>query len=111
RPLSVTGGWVMNQSFAVFVALRDSGMRSVEDLKGKRISLGSPESSANVLGELILQAHGLNRGGLYAHPPGLAGVGRCAERRPDRCSGHGGRAALPSHRNPCPAEERCAALY
>lgn len=62
RPLSVTGGWVMNQSFAVFVALRDSGMRSVEDLKGKRISLGSPGSSANVLGELILQAHGLNRG-------------------------------------------------
>ncbi|MBO8140801.1 MAG: TAXI family TRAP transporter solute-binding subunit [Firmicutes bacterium] len=59
RSIDLVGGWVMNQSMGVFVALRDSGLRSVEDLRGRRISLGSPGSSANVLGQLILEAHGL----------------------------------------------------
>ncbi|WP_068138170.1 TAXI family TRAP transporter solute-binding subunit [Limnochorda pilosa] len=62
RKINVTGGWVMNQSMGVFVALRNRGLKSVEDLRGKRVSLGSPGSSANVIGELVLRAHGLEGG-------------------------------------------------
>lgn len=56
------GGWVMNDSMAVVVALRDSGITRVADLRGKRVALGAPGSSANVFGQLILKAEGIEEG-------------------------------------------------
>lgn len=61
-PLDVQGGWVLNASQGVFVAPRDAGLASVTDLAGKRISLGTPGSSANVLGQRVLESQGLNEG-------------------------------------------------
>lgn len=61
RPLAITGGWVMNQSQGLFIALRSSGLKTVDDLRGKRISFGAAGSAGNVLGELILATHGLSR--------------------------------------------------
>ena len=61
-PLDVQGGWVLNASQGVFVAPREAGLASVTDLAGKRISLGTPGSSANVLGQRVLESQGLNEG-------------------------------------------------
>ena len=61
RPIAVAGGWVLNQSMGVFVALQGRGLRSVEDLRGKRVSLGSPGSASNVLGVLVLESQGVPR--------------------------------------------------
>ena len=60
--VDVQGGWVLNQSMAVFVAIRKSGITHVTDLEGKKVALGKPGSSANVNGQLILNAHGLEEG-------------------------------------------------
>lgn len=57
--IHVNGGWILNESLGVFVVLRNSGLHSVADLRGKRVSLGSAGSSANSLGKLILNAEGL----------------------------------------------------
>lgn len=65
RKIEAMGGWVMNQSMAVFVALEKSGLRSVGDLAGKRVSLGAPGSSGNVIGELVLKAYGLELGDYF----------------------------------------------
>lgn len=62
HPINVMGGWILNESLGIFVALRSSGYTSVSDLQGKRISLGSPGSSGNDLGKLILEANGLAPG-------------------------------------------------
>lgn len=61
-PLDVQGGWVLNASQGVFVAPRDGGLATVTDLAGKRISLGTPGSSANVLGQRVLESQGLSEG-------------------------------------------------
>lgn len=42
------------------VALEKSGIKSIADLKGKRVSLGAPGSSTAVRGEIVLKAHGLS---------------------------------------------------
>lgn len=39
--------------------LKRTGIKSVADLKGKRISLGAPGSVGNLIGEIVLGAHGL----------------------------------------------------
>lgn len=39
--------------------LKRTGIRTVGDLKGKRISLGAPGSIGNLAGEIVLAAHGL----------------------------------------------------
>jgi TRAP transporter TAXI family solute receptor len=43
----------------ITVALKDSPIKSLNDLKGKRIGLGAPGSSTEVINKLILSAHGL----------------------------------------------------
>lgn len=48
------------------VALADSGIHSVSDLQGKRVSLDDPGSGAYVDAKLILQAHGLSESDLTA---------------------------------------------
>lgn len=61
-PVEVNGGWVLNRSMGVFVAPRDGGLEAVTDLEGTRVSLGSPGSSANVLGQRVLESQGLSEG-------------------------------------------------
>jgi len=48
------------------VALADSGINSVADLKGKRVSLDEPGSGTYVDANLILEANGLSAGDLTA---------------------------------------------
>jgi len=48
------------------VALKDSGINSVADLKGKRVSLDEPGSGTYVDANLILEANGLSSGDLTA---------------------------------------------
>lgn len=42
------------------VARKDAGIRSVKDLKGKRVSLGEVDSATATHGQIILAAYGLN---------------------------------------------------
>lgn len=39
--------------------LKKSGIKSIRDLKGKRVSLGASGSDGNVVGKIVLEAHGL----------------------------------------------------
>ncbi|MCF3933855.1 TAXI family TRAP transporter solute-binding subunit [Acuticoccus sp. M5D2P5] len=43
-------------------ALKNSGIESIADLKGKRISLGAAGSIGNDIGQTIIEAHGLKMG-------------------------------------------------
>lgn len=50
---------------AVHLAVRaDSGIESVHDLKGKRVSLGEPGSGTRVIAEIVLAAYGLDKADL-----------------------------------------------
>jgi len=51
---------VLYESFIHVVALSDSGINTIADMKGKRISVGSPGSSTEVAADRILEAAGLN---------------------------------------------------
>lgn len=62
RPIEFLGGWTMNASYALVVAAADSGLRSVADLAGKRVSLGAPGSSGNVIGQRLLASQGVGEG-------------------------------------------------
>nr|WP_319777249.1 TAXI family TRAP transporter solute-binding subunit [uncultured Sphaerochaeta sp.] len=62
NPIDLKGGWILNNSNAIIVAMGDSGITNVSQLKGKKVSLGAPGSSANVFGELILASEGLEKG-------------------------------------------------
>ncbi len=62
RPIDFRGGWTMNASYALVVAAADSGLQSVSDLAGKRVSLGAPGSSGNVLGQRLLESQGVAEG-------------------------------------------------
>ncbi|MDW8053555.1 MAG: TAXI family TRAP transporter solute-binding subunit [Anaerolineae bacterium] len=48
------------QSFVHIVALEESGINSVEDMKGKRVSIGSAGSSTEVAARRILELAGIN---------------------------------------------------
>lgn len=48
------------QSYIHIVALADAGINSVEDMKGKRISVGSPGSSTEGAADRILEAANVN---------------------------------------------------
>ncbi len=60
--IAVYGGWILNNSNAIIVATGKSGITSVAQLRGKKVSLGAPGSSANVFGELMLQSEGIESG-------------------------------------------------
>ena len=47
-------------NYTQVVALEDSGIRTVDDLRGKRVSLGSPNSGTEVIALRILEAAGLD---------------------------------------------------
>lgn len=48
--------------FFQFYTLKKTGIKSIKDLKGKRISLGGPGSVGNYFGEAVLAAYGLKMG-------------------------------------------------
>ena len=47
-------------NYTQVVALEGSGIESIEDLRGKRVSLGSPNSGTEVIALRILEAAGIN---------------------------------------------------
>jgi uncharacterized protein len=51
---------VLYQSFVHVVALESSGITTVEDMKGKRVSVGSAGSSTEGAADRVLEAAGLN---------------------------------------------------
>jgi len=61
-PIALSGGWVLNKSYGVFVVAASSNIRTVADLAGKKVALGAPGSSANVLGASVLTSQGLDEG-------------------------------------------------
>ena len=62
NPIELAGGWTMNASYALIVAPANSGLESVSDLAGKRVSLGAPGSSGNVIGQRLLESQGVAEG-------------------------------------------------
>lgn len=62
NPIELEGGWTMNASYALIVAPASSGLESVSDLAGKRVSLGAPGSSGNVIGQRLLESQGVAEG-------------------------------------------------
>jgi len=48
------------------VVRRDSGIKSVADLKGKRVSLGELESGTRVVADIVLDAYGLGKDDVVA---------------------------------------------
>ena len=46
--------------FLHFVVLEGSGIKSVKDLRGKRVSLGAPGSGTEVKGSRVLEAYGID---------------------------------------------------
>jgi TRAP transporter TAXI family solute receptor len=52
-------GWKIAPTVTHFVALKKSGMKNIEDVKGKRVSIGSSGSAANQLALKILADHGI----------------------------------------------------
>ena len=61
-PLEVMGGWTMNASYALIVVPAASGIETVSELTGRRVSLGAPGSSGNVLGQRLLESQGVPEG-------------------------------------------------
>jgi hypothetical protein len=53
-------GWKVDKSVPQIVALEESGIKTVEDLKGKRFSIGASGSAANITAITILELHGLS---------------------------------------------------
>lgn len=64
--IKVYGGWVLNASYGVFVVKKSSGIKTVSQLKGKKVSIGSAGSSANVEAQRILASQGLKSGDYHA---------------------------------------------
>src|SRR5690606_9292721 len=57
-PIELAGGWTMNASYALIVAPASSGLTTVADLAGRRVSFGAPGTSGNVLGQRLLEGQG-----------------------------------------------------
>lgn len=64
--IKVDGGWVLNASYGVFVVKRSSGIKTVAQLRGKKVSVGSAGSSANVEAKRILASQGLKSGDYHS---------------------------------------------
>lgn len=52
--------WAMYPNFLHLVTKSDSGIKSLADLKGKRVSTGAPNSGTEVEALLVIEAAGLN---------------------------------------------------
>ena len=58
KPINVNFFCNINASVVHFLVLKDSPIRTVRDLKGKRVAVGAPGSSVEQRSRLILEAYG-----------------------------------------------------
>jgi uncharacterized protein len=63
--------WPMYASFINIVVPESSSIKSIKDLKGKRIGMGAPGSSANVTMTKLMEINGLTEGDYTPMPLGL----------------------------------------
>lgn len=59
-PMNVISIATLYNNFTQIVVNADSGITSIEDLRGKRVSLGSPGSGTEVIALRVLEAAGIN---------------------------------------------------
>lgn len=66
---------ILAYPFGVFqwLALADSGVTSLKDLKGKRVSVGSASSTTQTYARFFMAAHGLDKGDYKELTPGFTG--------------------------------------
>lgn len=66
---------VLSYPFGQFqwLALADSNIRTLRDLKGKRVSVGSPASTTQTFARVFLPAHGLGKDDYKELTPGFSG--------------------------------------
>ena len=60
EPLPIQSLAVLYGNMTHIVVTADSGIRSLKDLKGKRVSTGSPNSGTEVIADRMLKANGLD---------------------------------------------------
>ncbi len=53
-------GWVLFPIPFQPVALKESGLKSISDLEGKKVSIGAPGATVNITAKELLTAHGVN---------------------------------------------------
>lgn len=60
EPLPIQSLAVLYGNMTHVVVKADSGMKSIKDLKGKRVSTGAPNSGTEVIADRVLKANGLD---------------------------------------------------
>ncbi|WP_119462630.1 TAXI family TRAP transporter solute-binding subunit [Rhodospirillaceae bacterium SYSU D60014] len=61
QPIPATILWVMNEQATVIFTRADSSIKSIDDLRGKRVAIGPAGSSNEIKNAFILEAHGFTR--------------------------------------------------
>ena len=61
KKMGITTGWMLYDAPLHLVALKKSGIKTVYDLKGKKLSIGPSGSGANAQTLNVLQAHGISK--------------------------------------------------
>lgn len=61
KKMDIMAGWMLYDAPLHLVALKSSGIRTVYDLKGKKVSIGPSGSGANAQTLNVLRAHGITR--------------------------------------------------
>src|SRR5208337_2237908 len=59
-PVPVRTVAVIYSNYMHFVTLEGTGIKSLTDFKGKRVSTGSPGSGTEVMGVRVLESYGIN---------------------------------------------------
>jgi uncharacterized protein len=60
QPLPLRALGTLYSNFTHVVALKDSGIASIEDLRGKTVSIGAPNSGTEVIGLRLMEVAGLD---------------------------------------------------
>jgi uncharacterized protein len=60
EPLPLRALGTLYSNFTHVVAMKDSGISSIEDLRGKTVSIGAPNSGTEVIGLRLMQVAGLD---------------------------------------------------
>ena len=58
---NILGMFYLYPSTFQVVVMADSGINSIDDLKGKRVAVGPPASSSEVMGWIVLNEYGISR--------------------------------------------------
>ena len=118
RPVALQALAQIYPSYVQVVTRADSGIGTLADLKGKRVSVGSPDSGTQVVADRVLDVAKV--GAVQAPPARRRGVGACARaraarrvllvrRRADRGGAPTSRSAHRSRSSTCSATRpRCA---